>query len=197
MTFDGQDDASGHATASAEGDPGFAAGGETPEALLAAVATGDRAAFRRLYDLTSPKLMGVALRLLRRRDVAEDALQDAYLRIWARAGQFDPARGAAWHWLARIVRNAALDQRQRQGPTHDDLADHAERLAGAAPPAGARLDLARGLEALGPRQREAVLLAHMHGYTHDELAARMGAPLGTAKTWARRGADRLRARLSA
>lgn len=176
------------------------AGGVMPDplaALLAAVAAGDRAAFRQLYDATSPKLMGVALRLLRHRPVAEDALQEAYLRIWSKAGQFAPARGRALPWLAQIVRNTALDQIKRRGTAHDDLADHAEHLADGATPVGTRLDLDGAFAALGPQQRDAVLLSYLHGYTNEELAERIGAPLGTAKTWVRRGAERLRQRLSA
>jgi RNA polymerase sigma-70 factor (ECF subfamily) len=178
--------------------PGDAAPPADPLAvLLAATAAGDCVAFKQLYDATSAKLLGVAMRLLRRRDAAEDALQDAYLRIWSKAGRFDASRGPALPWLAQLVRNASLDHFSRMPRAHDGLADHAEDLLAAPTPIGDRLDLAGALETIGPRQSEAVLLSYLHGYTHEELADRLGVPLGTAKTWVRRGAERLRTHLDA
>lgn len=163
--------------------------------LLARTAQGDRRAFRELYDLTSPKLMGVAMRLLGRRDAAEDALQDAYLRIWSKAGQFDPARGPALPWLARIVRNAALDQARLRADRLKVPLEHAERLPTPAIPMIERLALARAFEGLDAAKRTSVMLAYLDGFSANELATHLGVPLGTAKTWVRRGADRLRASL--
>ena len=166
--------------------------------LLASVAGGDRAALRSVYERQAVRLFGVANAILRDRDVAADAVQDAFLRISRRAGQFDPARGTAQAWLAGIVRHAALDiirARGRETPSDDPtLGDEAiapeaeERLAASAE--GRRLrDCLAGLE---PKNREGIILAFVHGLSHPQVAARLGTPLGTVKSWIRRGLLALR-----
>jgi RNA polymerase sigma-70 factor (ECF subfamily) len=175
----------------------MSAADELPK-LLAAVATGDRAALRSVYERQSVRLFGVANAILRDRDVAADAVQDAFLKISRRAGQFDPARGSAEAWLAGIVRHAALDiirARGREMPSDDPtLGDEAvapeaeERLAASAE--GRRLrDCLAGLE---PKNREGIILAFVHGLSHPQVAARLGLPLGTVKSWIRRGLLALR-----
>jgi RNA polymerase sigma-70 factor (ECF subfamily) len=160
--------------------------------LLEATATGDRAAFRRLYDATSSRLFGIALLMLRRRDAAEDVLQEAYLRVWTRAGRYDRQRGVPMPWLARIVRNTAIDRLNQDRATQEDIADHAGTLAADAVPLLENIDMAAQLDGLSPDQRRAVLLAFFHGFTSPEVAARMGVPVGTAKSWIRRGAQHLK-----
>jgi len=166
--------------------------------LLVAVAAGDRAALRAIYERQSVRLFGVANAILRDRDAAGDALQDAFVKIARRAAQFDPARGAAEAWLAGIVRHAALDiirARGRETPTDDPtLGDEAvgpeaeERLAASAE--GRRLrDCLAGLE---PKNREGIVLAFVHGLSHPQIAERLGTPLGTVKSWIRRGLLALR-----
>src|SRR5215472_16998912 len=83
--------------------------------LLAAVAKGDRAAFERLYAATRAKLYGVVLRILRRTDLADEVMQDAYLRIWRSAGEFDPSRATPITWMVAIARNRALDVVRKKG----------------------------------------------------------------------------------
>lgn len=166
--------------------------------LIAAVASGDRAALRSLYERQSVRLFGVANAILRDRDVAADAIQDAFVKIARRAGQFDPARGSAEAWLAGIVRHAALDiirARGRETPSDDPtLGDEAvapeaeERLAASAE--GRRLRDC--LAALEPKNREGIILAFVHGLSHPQVAARLGTPLGTVKSWIRRGLLALR-----
>jgi RNA polymerase sigma-70 factor, ECF subfamily len=167
-------------------------------ALLAAVATGDRNALRSLYERQSVRLFGVANAILRDRDVAADAVQDAFVKISRRAAQFDPERGSAEAWLAGIVRHAALDiirARGRETPSDDPtLGDEAvapeaeERLAASAE--GRRLrDCLAGLE---PKNRDGIILAFVHGLSHPQVAARLGLPLGTVKSWIRRGLLALR-----
>jgi len=161
--------------------------------LLAAVATGDRVALRVMYERQSVRLFGVANAILRDRDLAADALQDAFLRIARRAGQFDAGRGTPRAWLAAIVRHAALDivrARGREVPTDDpDLGDEAvgpeaeERLSASIEGRRLRACLA-GLEA---KNREGILLAFVHGLSHPQIAHRLGTPLGTVKSWIRRG----------
>jgi RNA polymerase sigma-70 factor (ECF subfamily) len=162
-------------------------------ALLTATGAGDRRAFKSLYDATSRRLFGVALLILQRRDAAEDVLQEAYVRVWTQARQFDPARGPALAWLSRIVRNLAIDHMRRERGVSDDIADHAETLAAPSPPINDRADLNRGLARLRDDQRNILSLAFVHGYTHEELVERLGVPLGTAKSRVRRGLEQLRA----
>lgn len=178
-------------------DPTMSADDDLPR-LLAAVADGDRTALRSVYERHSVRLFGVANAILRDRDVAADAVQDAFLKISRRASQFDPVRGSAEAWLAGIVRHAALDiirARGRETPTDDpSLGDTAvapeaeERLAASAQ--GQRLrDCLAGLE---PKNREGIILAFVHGLSHPQVAARLGLPLGTVKSWIRRGLLALR-----
>jgi RNA polymerase sigma-70 factor (ECF subfamily) len=162
-------------------------------ALIAATAAGDRRAFKALYDATSRRLMGVALVILQRRDVAEDVLQEAYVRVWTQARQFDPSRGPALAWLSRIVRNLAIDQLRRERGAHEDIADHAEDLSAPPAPLAERADLSRGLARLRDDQRNILRLAFVEGFTHEELVERLGVPLGTAKSRVRRGLEQLRA----
>ena len=166
--------------------------------FLAAVARGERVGLRAIYERQSVRLFGVANAILRDRDAAADALQDAFLRIAKRAGQFDPSRGAPEAWLAAIVRHAALDiarARGREIPTDDPgLGDQAvepealERVAASAE--GRRLrDCLAVLEA---KHRDGILLAFVHGLSHAQVAAKLELPLGTVKAWIRRGLLRLR-----
>lgn len=166
-------------------------------ALLVSSAAGDRHAFKALYDATSRRLLGIALLILRRRELAEDVLQEAYVRVWTEARRYDPARGPALPWLSRIVRNLAIDALRRDRGPHEDITDRTELLATPPAPVAERRDLARGLAQLAPEQRESVLLAFLEGYTHEELARRLGVPLGTAKSRVRRGLGQLRAYLLA
>ncbi len=188
------------APAGDDGSDGLASGGLNPAAtfadplvtLMVAVAAGDRRAFKALYDATSAKLFGIALLLLRRRDAAEDAVQEAYLRVWSKARLFDPARGPVLAWMAQILRNVAFTRLQQERGGHEDIDDHADALVAVVSRPGDRTDLARCLGTLSPAQRNAVLSIFLHGFTHDELAAARRVPLGTAKSWVRRGAERLK-----
>ncbi|QUD89825.1 RNA polymerase sigma factor [Phenylobacterium montanum] len=162
-------------------------------ALLVATAAGDRRAFKALYEATNRKMFGVALLILKRREAAEDVLQDAYVRVWTEARRYDPERGPPLPWLSRIVRNLAIDHLRRDRGLTEDIADQAEILAAPALPVAERADLNRGLARLGADHREILTLAFVHGYTHEELADRLGLPLGTAKSRVRRGLQQLQA----
>ncbi len=166
------------------------------EALIARAAVGDRQAFQALYRATAPRLFGLALRVVKRRDWAEDVMQEAFLALWRRAGDFRSERGSGLGWMATIVRNRAIDRLRREprlvgepdrevpDPAPDALArlvqsDQARRLAGC-------------LGDLDEQPRRAITLAFYEGLSHSELAARVGAPLGTVKSWIRRGLLRLK-----
>lgn len=169
------------------------------EGLLAAVAAGDAAGFRALYLATSPKLFGIILRICRERSLAEDVLQDVFLRVWRKAGDFDPASGRALAWLTVIARNAAIDAiRQRQLATARTEPDGEARLATVAVPDEAlrrvldREALGLCLDELDGVQRECVLLAYCDGYSREELGLRFDRPVGTIKTWLHRSLARLK-----
>ena len=166
--------------------------------LLGAVAGGDRAALRRVYEAQSARLFGLAHAILRDRDAAADALHDAFLRVSQRAGQYDPARGAAAAWLAGVVRHAALDQARRRGrelpsddPALGDAAVAPEALERVSANAEGRR-LRECLEGLEEKNRSGILLAFVHGLSHSQIAGRLGLPLGTVKAWIRRGLLHLR-----
>lgn len=168
--------------------------------LLAACARQDRQAFKRFYELTSSRLLACLLRILGNRALAEDALQEVYVQIWQRATQFEPGRGSSWAWLIAIARYRAIDLKRREQRM---AAGGAENLAGIAVDeepheslmtlghrAASTLD--RCLAALQPRQRDCILLSYQNGMTHTEVADCIGEPLGSVKSWIRRGLESLR-----
>lgn len=171
------------------------------EDLLARSAAGDRAAFAQLYERTAPKLMGIARRILGDTAAAEEAVQDSYVRIWQNAGGYDALRGAALTWMAAIARNRAIDmvrsspaRMQRREASIDDAAGDIGSLAAFAEGSDplTRRALAACLGELDTGHREAVLLAYCNGYSRDELAQRLGHPVGTIKSWLHRALATLR-----
>lgn len=173
---------------------------------LAAVALGDRAAFRSLYDATSARLLGVAFELLHHRERAEEVLQECYLSVWHNAGSYRPATARPMTWLINIVRHRAIDalraQRTRQPvnlPIDDGLAESVVDLAPRPEQQLQRALAARGiaaaLEQLSRHERQAVAQVIYRGLTHAEIAAQAQVPLSTAKTWVRRGLMRLKEQL--
>jgi RNA polymerase sigma-70 factor (ECF subfamily) len=173
--------------------------------LLAACARRDRAAFERLYRASAPKLFGVALRILRREDWAEDVLQECYVRIWDHAPEYRAGLAAPMTWMTSIVRNRCLDWLRR--PRLEVIDEEGDLLAtapsdGPGPLAALQSGretqaLKRCLEALDGKQRQAIALAYFDGLSHSELAAHLREPLGTVKTWVRRGLLRLKSCLEA
>ena len=162
--------------------------------LLAEIATGNERAFARLYELMGGRLFAVACRIVGRADLAEDVLQEAFLRIWRSAHQYDPAKGPAYAWLVRIVRNRALSARTRTARHEAGYAGLDEDLASDAPDPAAqvlRSEEARRVNAcltnLPLNHRRSVAMVYFEGLTHRELAERLDVQLGTAKSWVRRG----------
>lgn len=168
-------------------------------AALRDCAAGDGAALRAIYDAEAPRMLGVALRLLRRRVLAEEAVHDTFIQLWRKAGSFDPARGEPRSWLYALLRNRSLNI--LRGEARTDLVEDFEPMAlesGEENPEEVMTRLSEGdalrrcLERLDPLRRRAVMLAYLHGLTHGELAGRLNVPLGTMKSWLRRSLSVLR-----
>jgi RNA polymerase sigma-70 factor, ECF subfamily len=168
------------------------------ESLLSRVALGDRRAFEVLYQRTSAKLFGVCLRILRERAEAEEALQEAYVKIWRNAAQYSQARAAGISWMAAIARNQSIDKLRTRRPGAEDLGQAEDLPDGRPSPeaealaAAGRLRLRGCLEELESSHAAAIRDAYFGGYTYEELARRGDVPLGTMKSWIRRGLARLR-----
>lgn len=170
------------------------------QGLLAACALNDRQAFSRLYEMTSAKLYAVVLRILTRDEWAQDCLQEAYIKVWNRAESYRPQLASPMTWMATIARNQALDllRRRHREVREADTEDFPEEVDQDPLPQeklqqtdeGRRLN--RCLEQLKSQQRQIIALAYFKGLTHDELAARTDTPLGTVKTWIRRGLEQLK-----
>lgn len=168
--------------------------------LIASVGIGDRAAYRALYDATSPKLFAIALRILRDEGRAEDVLQDSFVNVWKGAAGYNPSLAAPMTWLITIVRNRALDYLRRNDKMtielDDDLIATLETdTRSPADLASAAQDASRVrqcLERLEGGQKQAIAFAYFQGLTHSELAATLKVPMGTVKTWIRRGLEKMR-----
>ena len=178
---------------------------DAPAALLLDVARGDRDAFERLYRLASPRLFAICLRVLSDRAEAEDVLQDVFATLWHKAEQFDPARAGAMAWMSMIARNRAIDRLRSPGHAArttaialgDELPDAAATPVDQAEALDERERLQRCLQKLDDRRRGLIRTAFFEGATYEELASRSGAPLGSVKSWIRRGLLQLRACLEA
>jgi RNA polymerase sigma factor (sigma-70 family) len=175
-----------HATSSGTASPdlGF---------VIREIAQGKVEAFRRLYDIESSRMLGISIRILRRRALAEEAVHDAFLNIWNHAGKYEPGHGHPRAWLHTIVRNRALNILRNEART--ELTGEVERYDAASDEespedAAARLSdadaLKHCLEGLDERPRRAVMLAYTNGLSHVEIADRLETPLGTIKSQIRR-----------
>ncbi len=171
-----------------------AASGTDLEAALARCAGGDEAALRAIYDAEAGRMLGVALRLLKRRALAEEAVHDAFVQIWRAAKTFDASRGNARTWIYAILRHRALNilrDETRTDLSADPVGEEVASEDEDPETVVARLTdadaLRRCLETLEPKRRAAIVLAYVHGLSHGELAGRLSLPLGTVKAWIRRG----------
>ncbi len=147
-----------------------------------------------LYEREARWLLGVAMRIVRDRDTAHDVLQDAFLQIWQRAQTYQRALGSARGWIYTVVRHRALDEARklrREVPVGDELESLADAEAasehGAAEPLADSAALNRCLESLDDKKRECIVFAFVEGYTHEQIAAVLATPIGTVKSWIRRG----------
>lgn len=172
--------------------------------LLARTALADQRSFADLYRLTSPQMYAVALRILRDSAAAEEVLQEAYVNVWNRAATYDASKSQPLTWLTSIVRNRCLDRLRRHevetvSLTRDEADDGELEFAAPGPSPvellvnGASAKSVRQcIEALDSAQQQAIALAFYHGLSHAELAAHLREPLGTVKSWIRRGLERLK-----
>jgi RNA polymerase sigma-70 factor (ECF subfamily) len=164
------------------------------EAALLACARGERYALRALYEREAAWLLGVALRIVRDRERAEDVLHDAFLQVWQHASGYQPELGSARGWIYTIVRHRALKEVRHPGrmqvldPTDLVLLSDQQQAANE-PPEARSLDTGRlehCLERLDEARRACVLHAFVDGYTHEQIAECLRTPLGTVKSWIRR-----------
>ena len=161
--------------------------------LIAAVGKGDQAAFERLYEATRAKLYGVVLRILRRQDLAEEVVQEAYVKIWNNAGLFNPGLSSPITWMVSIARNRAIDVVRKRSETSIEEEPAAMEVASDNPDPLARREmneeLKRLLECVGrlePERQRLVLLAYYNGFSREQLSEKFGTPINTIKTWLRR-----------
>lgn len=163
------------------------------EDALRACASGDKLALKRIYDAESARMLGVAQRLLKRRALAEEAVQDAFILIWRHAARFDPERGAGLTWIYAILRNRSLSilrDEKRMETSDTPVAEETASEEDDPETVMSKLSDAKALhaclETLPPQRRGIVLLAFVQGLTHGEIAGRLHIPIGTVKSWIRR-----------
>lgn len=173
--------------------------------LLDRIAAQDDSALKSLYESTSSRLFGLALRVVRNRDAAEDVLQESFLTIWRSAGSYRASLSPPMAWMGLIVRSRALDALRKRTSDRADLMTElddtlAETLEGdgtnpmdATDASEQAFALHQCLGKLENKQREVVSLAYLRDLSHGELAEQLKLPLGTVKTWIRRGLEQLRA----
>lgn len=171
--------------------------------LLARASAGDQSAFRDFYERTSSKLFGVIVRILVERNESEDVLQEVYVTIWRKAAEFDSARASPVTWAVTIARNRAIDRLRARASRPAAPLDEAAEVRDEAPGADVLIDSDRAatrvraaLATLEPRHAAAIRSCYYEGTTYDELAAREGIPVGTLKSWVRRGLIRMKAELA-
>jgi RNA polymerase sigma-70 factor, ECF subfamily len=161
--------------------------------LLAAVAKGDQTAFERLYAATRAKLYGVVLRILRRHDLADEVMQETYLKVWNSAGQFDPALSSPITWMVAIARNRAIDQVRKKTEVSIEEESKVLEVAADIPDPLAKREMTEELRrllacmgGLDEERRRLVLFAYYDGWSREQLAAKFQKPVNTIKTWLRR-----------
>lgn len=171
--------------------------------LLAATAAGDQRAYRELYESSSPMMFGLLLRMLKSRDLAEEALQDCYINIWRKDETYSAEKGTPLNWLMTVARYRALDQlrlKRREVEMPEDgeeesflMEDQSQSPEESAIERESLGQLEPCMDKLKHEERQSLLLAYYEGYTHEELSKHLGRPLGTVKNWVRRGLASLRA----
>ena len=169
--------------------------------LLARCAQRDAVAFQKLYEQTSPRMYALCLRMLKHEGLAEDVLQEAYVKIWDNAHRFMPSKGKAMTWMTTVVRNKTLDKLRslKSRPVETEVVYEGIEFASESlePDQVSSLSedtvkLMECLDSLKPEQKECILMSYYYGHTHEEMSRKLEKPLGTVKAWIRRGLERLR-----
>lgn len=167
--------------------------------LLAEVAAGDKSAFAKLYGLTHRKLFGVALRMLRSREAAEDIVQEVYVRVWRNAASFDVTLASPIAWMASIVRHCAIDTLRKQKLETVEFGEETTRVGTCEPDPAEEIDMAQrrahafaAIRKMDPAKRDLILLAYVRAQSRDQLARTYSVPNGTIKTNLRRSLIELR-----
>lgn len=174
-------------------------------ALMAKVVAGDESAFATLYDRYSPMLFGMLMRILRDSQAAEEVLQDLFLQLWRKPGQFDVSRGSLPAWLMVIGRNRAISR--LRGRSTQEVLEHTDGFYANTLASSQNIEneasrmqlldtLKLAMARLPEEQRQAIELAYFEGMTQSEIAARTGSPLGTVKTRVRTGMQSLKQQLN-
>lgn len=165
---------------------------------------GDRVSLKSLYDATSAKLFGVILRIVIDRSEAEDVLQEVFITVWRKAAEYDASRASPMTWLATIARNRAIDRLRSRASRPTSTLELAAEVADTAPAADALVDASNNarrvhaaLAELEPRHAAIIRAAYFDGLSYDAVAQREGLPLGTVKSWVRRGLLRMRGSMQA
>ncbi len=165
---------------------------------IRACARGDKAALRALFEAEGPRLFGMAMRIVRRADLAEEAVQDGFVQIWVNAHRYDARLGSARGWIYSIIRYRALnimrDENRQTATSPDEMerlrdSDDADSSLEVLPDASRLRDCLQGID---EERRKALLMSYVLGLTHGEVAGRMAIPLGTAKSWIRKALAALR-----
>jgi len=162
----------------------------------------DQAAFKRLYDQTSPKLYKLAIRVMGRPSLAEEVLQESYIKIWDKADRYDSSKGNALAWMSVITRHTALDTKRSFSSRPKEVESSFEGTAFVTSDTnislGSRIEytekiknMDRRLKTLKPEQRKCIIFSYFYGYSHRELSEMMEKPLGTIKSWIKRGGHQL------
>ncbi|MEH6651378.1 MAG: sigma-70 family RNA polymerase sigma factor [Motiliproteus sp.] len=163
------------------------------ESCLAQVQLRHQPAFEELYQLTNGKLYALTLRIIPDRELAADVLQESYLKLWRNAANYRSGLGGAWAWICQLTRNCAIDRarqmlRRPESPEDPLLSQLVGDDSGLWQ---LNHDLSRCLRTIREEPRSAIIYAYLHGLTHSELAERLQTPLGTLKSWIRRGLKEL------
>lgn len=169
--------------------------------LLSRCAAGDKQAFETLYRMSSARLYTICLALVKSEQIAEDVLQDSFVKIWHRAGSYDPSKGSVFTWMTSIVRHRALDllrsnrlqgQQESASFNNGNFADNEHGPVTLTEIDTSTAAVIKCMDQLKEPQKQCIIMAYCYGYSHDELANIHNTPLGTVKAWIRRGIARIR-----
>lgn len=175
---------------------------EKIEGLFARIKLKDQHAFSEFYDQTSHRLYGLILKIVIDKDKAQDVLQECYQKIWTNAQQHQPSKGSAWSWVCQLTRNHTIDayrkvRRERDIEVLDNDAQDPLAVDGTPNLWPEFMSLGTCLQAIRQEQQSVLLSAYVYGWSHSELVSKFNLPLGTIKSWIRRGLQELRECLEA